>query len=102
MGETLFNAAARELWEETGVRADPLRVLTAVDAFDGARRPPVRHFVLVGVLCRWRSGHPVPGDDALEAAWVDRRALSDHGLACSLDVREVAELAFAAVEGPAS
>ncbi|MEN9059965.1 NUDIX hydrolase [Ponticoccus litoralis] len=95
-GETLFEAAIRELAEETGVAAEPLRVVTAVDAFDrvetGALR---RHFILIAVLCRWTAGEPVAADDALDARWVDLDALQDSGLALSLDVAEVAEQAAA-------
>lgn len=95
-GETLFEAATRELAEETGVYAEPLRVFTAVDAFDldpaGTLR---RHFILIAVLFRWTAGEPVPGDDALEARWVDLKALKGTGLALSLDVAEVAHEAAA-------
>lgn len=95
-GETLFEAAIRELAEETGVAAEPLRVVTAVDAFDrdetGALR---RHFILIAVLCRWTAGEPVAADDALDARWVDLDALQDTSLALSLDVAEVAEQAAA-------
>ncbi|MEQ9315148.1 MAG: NUDIX hydrolase [Henriciella sp.] len=95
-GETLFEAATRELEEETGVSAEPLRVFTAVDAFDhdaaGILR---RHFILIAVLFRWTAGEPVAGDDALEARWVDLKALNETGLALSLDVAEVAKQADA-------
>jgi 8-oxo-dGTP diphosphatase len=90
-GETIKDAAIRELLEETGVRADPLRVFTAVDVFDrkddGALR---RHFILVAVLCRWISGAPMAGDDALEARWFHLNELNEPALALSLDVAEVA------------
>ncbi|WP_417682467.1 NUDIX hydrolase [Roseibium sp.] len=90
-GETIEDAAIRELLEETGVRADPLRVFTAVDVFDrdddGTLR---RHFILVAVLCRWTSGEPVAGDDALEARWFCLQDLDQPTLALSLDVAEVA------------
>lgn len=95
-GETLFEAATRELAEETGISAEPLRVFTAVDAFDhdatGSLR---RHFILIAVLFRWTAGDPVAGDDALEARWVDLGALNDTSLALSLDVAEVAQEAAA-------
>ncbi|WP_346895162.1 NUDIX hydrolase [uncultured Roseibium sp.] len=90
-GETIKDAAIRELLEETGVRADPLSVFTAVDVFDrrddGTLR---RHFILVAVLCRWISGEPVAGDDALEARWFRLEDLKQPDLALSLDVAEVA------------
>lgn len=90
-GETIEGAAIRELLEETGVRAAPLKVFTAVDVFDreddGTLR---RHFILVAVLCRWISGEPVAGDDALEARWFPLEDLNQPSLALSLDVAEVA------------
>lgn len=69
-GETMAQAAIRELFEETKVRAEARCVFNALDAFDyddeGALR---RQFVMVAVLCAWVSGTPIAGDDAAEAAW---------------------------------
>ncbi|MBB5659547.1 NUDIX hydrolase [Brevundimonas halotolerans] len=63
-GETLRDAALRELAEETGVEADlgPL-----VDAVDGIFPESGRHYVLIDFLARWTSGEPVAGDDAADA-----------------------------------
>lgn len=69
-GETMAQAAVRELFEETEVRAEARCVFNALDAFDydqdGLLR---RQFVMIAVLCAWVSGAPVAGDDATEAAW---------------------------------
>nr|WP_111300018.1 NUDIX hydrolase [Paracoccus saliphilus] len=92
-GETLLEAAARELNEETGVIAVPRRVLTAIDvherSIDGQL---MRHFVLVAVLCRWQAGHPLAADDALDARWVGLQDLDSIG-ALSRDVARLARLA---------
>lgn len=92
-GEALLDAAARELFEETGVTADPLRVFDAVDVFDRADGALHRHFVLVAVLCDWRGGEPVAADDAADARWVDLAGLE--ALALSKDVAAMARKAAA-------
>jgi 8-oxo-dGTP diphosphatase len=90
-GETIQACAVRELKEETGVEAEAVDVFTAVDAFDfddnGGLR---RHFLLVAVLCEWKCGNPLAGDDALDARWFSLNDLNNAGLALSLDVAEVA------------
>ncbi len=89
-GETLLAAAARELHEETGVSARPLRVLTALDAYDIADDGTLRqHFALIAVQCVWQAGEPVAADDARDAAWLPIAALARHG-ALSRDVAAVA------------
>lgn len=100
-GETIENAAVRELFEETGVRASARQVFTALDVFDRDARGALRaHFVLIAVLCQWEAGEPVAGDDALEARWFRLNELEDAGLALSQDVADLAQQAAALSQTP--
>lgn len=74
-GETLRDAALRELVEETGVEAElgPL-----VDVVDGIFPESGRHYVLVDFAARWQSGDPVAGDDAADARFWPLDGIEDH------------------------
>jgi 8-oxo-dGTP diphosphatase len=73
LGETVFEAARREVLEEAGVAARPFAVIDVVDLIEheeGSRR--VRfHYTLIDVVARWTAGEPVAGGDAAEARWAD-------------------------------
>jgi mutator protein MutT len=71
VGETLKEAVARELMEETGLE---VRVLDLVDAFerivsDDAGRARY-HYVLLDYLCEPAGGNLHAGSDVRDAAWV--------------------------------
>ena len=70
-GETALVAARRELLEETGVIATPLRYLDNVDIIQHDENGALEyHFLLAAVLCDYISGEPVAADDAMDARWV--------------------------------
>ena len=94
MGETVFAAAARELLEETGVRARARRLFDAIDVFDrdGAGRLR-RHFILLAVACDWVDGEPAAADDALDARWFAVDDLRDGDERFSADVARLSRLA---------
>jgi len=69
LGETLEEALVREMHEETGLRVEPVEVLTVFDRIEREGDRVVYHYVIVDYLCRWRAGEVQASSDALEAAW---------------------------------
>lgn len=98
-GETVIEAALRELQEETGVAVSGGEVLTTFDSIhrDG-NGELAHHFVLVAVLCRWLAGEGVAADDALETGWFTPAEISALGGEASRNVAELAERTVAAGE----
>ena len=73
VGETLETAVARELFEETGLRAS--RVQQFHTYSDPARDP--RHHTVSTVFRVDAEGEPAAGDDALAAAYFSPHALPE-------------------------
>lgn len=97
LGETALDAAARELREETGVIARPLRYLTNVDIVIRDDAGSITfHFLLAAVLCRHLSGDPVAADDVSDAGWRDIADVLAGRVACSEHVDAVLEMAVRA------
>ena len=98
-GETALDAAVRELREETGVIARPLRYLTNVDVIVHNDEGSVLfHFLLAAVLCDYLSGEPMADDDVSDAGW---RSVSDvltGQLACSRHVDKVLKMVVEACD----
>ncbi|NBJ12544.1 NUDIX hydrolase [Microvirga arsenatis] len=95
-GETVKAAAVRELLEETGVLAEAGDVITTLDILEkDASGEMLQHYVLIAVRCRWVSGEPVAGDDALDARWFALADLDPGALPMSVDVDAVARRAHA-------
>ncbi len=70
LGESILSAAARELKEETGVDAEPKRVIDAFDVIGKEADSRIRaHYVLVCVVLDWRSGEGEPIEDASAVGW---------------------------------
>ena len=70
LGETLAEAAEREVREETGIR---IRAGEPVWSFDSVVRDAegrvAFHYVIVDLLADYVAGEPCAGDDALAARW---------------------------------
>ncbi|TAL78192.1 MAG: NUDIX domain-containing protein [Beijerinckiaceae bacterium] len=73
-GETLEEAALRELYEEVGVTARVIAFNQHVEtvSWDSALQYSKysRHFVIASFVGEWLSGEPRPGPEAGEVRWV--------------------------------
>jgi ADP-ribose pyrophosphatase YjhB (NUDIX family) len=79
LGETTAEGIAREVFEETGVRARPIEIVATLDRIVRDEDGRVRfHYVLVEWLCRAEGDTGLPlicGDDAAEGRWVPREEI---------------------------
>ena len=77
LGESLQQAAEREVREETGLT---VRAQAPVYTFDVVERDGAGgirfHYVIIDLLADYVSGDIQPGDDALEARWVSAPQLA--------------------------
>ncbi|MFH1079898.1 MAG: NUDIX hydrolase [Pseudomonadota bacterium] len=71
LGETLQQAAEREILEETGVTIRAREPIYAFDFFERAEDGRIRfHFVIVDVAADYVFGDVKSADDALDARWL--------------------------------
>ena len=79
VGETIAEAARREVWEETGLEVQPSRPFTAVDAIhrDAAGRVAF-HYVIVEVVARVPpEAEATPRSDVDAVRWAPVEALAE-------------------------
>lgn len=93
-GETVDEAASREVREETGVEIDIIGVAAVVDLMDrDADGHLLYHFLVVDMVAEWAGGDAVAGDDAAAVLWADPRQFAELNL--TADVLRVIDAARA-------
>ncbi len=70
-GETLRQAVAREMIEETGIQVEPVALVKILDRiFHDDQGRVMYHYVLVDFLCRFLGGELRAGSDAMDARFI--------------------------------
>ncbi len=91
LGETVAEAARREVAEETGISIRVLGVAEVVDLIERDTAEPTHesagavgrvryHYTLVDLVGCWLEGEPRAGSDAAEAIWADLANLDGYQL----------------------
>ena len=73
LGETLKEAAEREVFEETAIVIRAGAPVFTFDLIDRDENGRIRyHYVVIDLAAEFVGGTPKAGDDALEARWISR------------------------------
>lgn len=76
-GETLAEAAQREVHEEVGLDVEIVGFAGHVEVVRRDSAGAVeRHFVICAFAARWTGGEPHTGDEALDIVWADPETLN--------------------------
>jgi 8-oxo-dGTP diphosphatase len=88
LGETLQQAAEREILEETGISIRAREPIFTFDVIERDDRGQVRfHYVIVDLAADYIGGDPHPGDDAAAVRWVAADQL--HGIRVNARTRSL-------------
>ncbi len=78
LGETLQEAAEREMKEETGLMIKAKDPIYSFDLIERDEKGQIRfHYVIIDLVGDFISGEPSPSDDAIDARWFTAKELED-------------------------
>jgi len=78
LGESLQQAAEREIFEETNIRIVAREPVYTFDFIEHDREGAIRfHYIIVDLAAEYLDGALMPGDDAAQAAWIPFKNLNN-------------------------
>jgi ADP-ribose pyrophosphatase len=81
LGETLQEAAERELTEETGIIIQAKKPIYTFDVIERDENGYIRfHYVIVDLAADYVSGELRAGDDAIDVSWVSLKDLNNRNV----------------------
>jgi mutator protein MutT len=103
VGESLEDAARREIREECGIEVELTDTIEVIQRVTRDESQRVRfHYVIVDYLARWKAGEPRPSEEAADVRWF--RPEEFDGLDMTAGTGEVIRrmLSKAGIRGPGS
>ncbi len=81
LGETLQEAAEREIAEETGIAIQASKPIYTFDVIEHDENGHIRfHYVIVDLAADYVSGELRAGDDAVDVSWVSLKDLNNRNV----------------------
>ena len=81
LGETLQEAAEREITEETGIIIQAKKPIYTFDVIERDENGYIRfHYVIVDLAADYVSGELRAGDDAIDVSWVSLKDLNNRNV----------------------
>mgnify|MGYP001426426075 CR=1 FL=1 len=97
LGEKVYEAAIREVREETNIDVEVMGLIDVVDSIHRDKVGVVQyHYTLVDVLARSLGGELAAGDDAVDAEWVATQDIA--GMELWSETKRIIQLAIEMAE----
>ncbi len=94
VGETVEQAAHRELYEECGVTADIIKVIDIFEFIEPGENHKIKyHFIVIEILARYVGGRVRAASDAADAKWLRLDDLES--VQCSNKIKKLVRKALA-------